>query len=530
MGGIGVQMGYWGRLRGHSFIGSIPGNSRSVGEKQGTLRINIPIFTGNSNGCPKSTESGNVSLRPLFPFIRRSAKRTLSKRMPRFSLIFVRFERYLRYTTPERKMGRVCTAFSLVLAFLFLSLSWAQAGPPSPEFIQLYRKADYAGAARILERELKEMDDKISRGERSVAPDWYRTFLLLGHLDAWKRNQPEAALARYKILQERRRSFVELARIPPLEMLYMAEIYQTQNEPARAEGCYRNLLQELTALQEKGEDPLSLLLSEDLMKFVKYQIDGLRGQERKEKKTPLLLPRLQLASPSDRRLTPFLALALVPFVQFDLDDLWKIDLAGYIRLSSSDLASMIQNYVFLLQAAAGSIDEPAETALQAYLSKYPESYYSLSLRYLFYRYYKENGQLPKAGQLARELDAIARRRGLEILIGPDPRFSSPEKTWETYQKALKDEDWDLAMECYVPERRVSTKSLPRLGKERVKEIVETGGKLENVSMTKEGAEYRIIRKEKNTEYSAFVYFHNFEGEWKIQKFEEGGGNICPCSY
>lgn len=98
---------------------------------------------------------------------------------------------------------------------LFLFLSWAQAGPPSPEFIQHYRKADYAGAAGILERELKEMDDKISRGERSVAPDWYRTFLLLGHLDAWKRNQPEAALARYEALQERRRSFGELARILP---------------------------------------------------------------------------------------------------------------------------------------------------------------------------------------------------------------------------------------------------------------------------------------------------------------------------
>ena len=79
---------------------------------------------------------------------------------------------------------------------------------------------------------------------------------------------------------------------------------------------------------------------------------------------------------------------------------------------------MILNYALILAASAGTVDESSEKAMEAYLSKYPESYYSLQLRYLFYKFYKESGQTKKAEKLAKELDKIGSKRGIELIIGP----------------------------------------------------------------------------------------------------------------
>jgi hypothetical protein len=97
---------------------------------------------------------------------------------------------------------------------------------------------------------------------------------------------------------------------------------------------------------------------------------------------------------------------------------------------------MILNYALILAASAGSVDESSERAMQAYLLQYPESYYSLKLRYLFYKYYRESQQTDKAENLRRELEKIGSKRGIELIVAPDKRFSSPEQTWETFRRAL----------------------------------------------------------------------------------------------
>jgi hypothetical protein len=179
---------------------------------------------------------------------------------------------------------------------------------------------------------------------------------------------------------------------------------------------------------------------------------------------------------------------------------------------------MILNYAFVIVASAANVDETSEKAMEAYLVKYPESYYSLQLRYLFYKYYKESGQTKKAEKMAKELEKIGKKRGIELIIEPDKRFSSPEKTWETYRNALIAGDIDLAMECYVPGEWKDRKIFALLGKEKMKEIGKSMGNIHKVKRGETRAEYMIIRKERGKDISFGINFHNIDGEWKMQEF------------
>ncbi len=179
---------------------------------------------------------------------------------------------------------------------------------------------------------------------------------------------------------------------------------------------------------------------------------------------------------------------------------------------------MILNSALVLNAAASSVTESSERAFEAYLLKYPDSYYSLSLRYMFYKFYKESEQYEKAEKLLKEIETVGRKRGIELITGSDKRFSSPEKTWETYKNALIAGDMDTVMECYAPGRRKHKKVFEVLGKEKLKEIGGEIGKLEKVSAGKNEAEYMIIRKENDKEFAYEIHFYNLDGEWKMQEF------------
>jgi hypothetical protein len=135
---------------------------------------------------------------------------------------------------------------------------------------------------------------------------------------------------------------------------------------------------------------------------VKYQIDGLHLKSRTEKGRKPLLTRLKLSSQMTHHVTPFLVLVLVPGAEYLFSQDKPVDLVSKIQKSPSDLSSMILNYAFIITVSAANVDESSEKAMETYLAKYPESYYSLQLRYLFYKYYRESGQTKKGGDLAKE--------------------------------------------------------------------------------------------------------------------------------
>lgn len=416
-------------------------------------------------------------------------------------------------------MNKFVSIFTFLIALWTVNLPHLSNGAPiDQEIAKAYTSSDYGTAVRLLEQQIKEQRGKLSTGERVEASSLCKDYLLLAHIYAWRLNKPDVALLKYQEFSEWRKSYKELSKFPNIGLLYIAEIHEARNDWTKARENYQYLLGELADFAEKENDDVSILMSEDLTKFVKYQIDSLYLKARTEKGRRPLLTRLKLSSQLTHQITPFLVLVLAPEAEYLFSQDKPIDLASRIRQSPSDLSSMILNYAFIIAAAAATVDESSEKAMEAYLAKYPESYYSLQLRYLFYKFYKESGQIKKAEKLVKELEKIGSKRGIELVVGQDKRFSSPEKTWQTYRKALLEGNLDLAMECYVPGEKEHRKVFEALGKERIREIGKEIGNIVKVSSDETMAEYMIIRKENGKEYSYGIYFHNIDGEWKMQEF------------
>jgi hypothetical protein len=415
-----------------------------------------------------------------------------------------------------KKCFRIFAFIILLCTVLFPTLSASTT--TDQEIAKFYRASDYEAIVKLLEQQIIDLKGKGTEGKGDKYFELYRKYLLLADIYAWRLNKTDVALLKYHELNELRRLHQEASKFPPFELLYVAEIYEVKNDYQKARDNYNNLLSELIGFREKEKDDLSILMSEDLIRFVKYQIDSLQLKTRAEKGYKPLLARLKLSSQLTHHFFPLLALGLVPTAEFISSPDRQIDLVKEIKQSPSNFSSMILNYALILAASAGSVDESSERAMEAYLLKYPESYYSLQLRYLFYKFYKESGQTKKAEKLAKELEKMASKRGMELTIGPDERFSSPEKTWETYRNALIAGDVDLAMECYVPGRRRHGKVYDALGKEKMKEIGRSMGDIHKVKAGQTMAEYMIIRKENRKEYSYAIRFQNIDGEWKMYEF------------
>ncbi len=406
----------------------------------------------------------------------------------------------------------------LILLSLIISSPFSHSASIDEEITEFYVASDYAAAATRLEQQIEEQKLRDSKTERVEYLSLYRKYLLLSHLYAWRLNKPDIALLKYQELKELRRSYKSASKFPPFEFLYIAEIYESKNDYPKARENYQYLLKELIAFQEKENDDVSTLIFEDLLKFVKYQIDGIHLKVRSEKEYKPLLTKIKLSSQFTHHIFPFIAVSLVPTAEFVFSGDKTIHPDHRIRQSLPDLSSMILNYGLILNASASTVDESSEKAMEAYLSKFPESYYSLQLRYLFYKFYKESGQTQKAEKFLKELEKIASKRGMELIIGPDKRFSSPEKTWETYKNSLIAGDIDLTMECYVPGEWKERKIFTLLGPEKMKEIGRSMSHIHKVKSSETMAEYMIIRKEKGKEISYGIHFHNVDGEWKMREF------------
>jgi hypothetical protein len=391
------------------------------------------------------------------------------------------------------------------------------------EIAKSYTNSDYEMTTKLLEEQIKQINETGLRGESTNLSNLYKKYLLLAHIYAWKLNKIDEALKKYQIITELRQSSNEIKKSPPFEFLYIAEIHDMRKDFSKAREYYQNFLNALTAMKEKENDDISILMDEELTKFTKYQIDGINLKDESTKKITPLLPKLKLSSSlAVSAIFPFLTIILVPSAEYDFAIAAKTGLVDYIKQSPINLNSSLLNYMLIVDASASTIDESSEKAMEAYLLRYPESYHSLLLGYMFYKFYKENKQHEKTEKLLRELEKISKKRGIEIIIEPDKRFSSPEKTWETYKKAFSEGDFETVKECYAPGGGATIKAFREIGKEKMKEIGETMGDIQKITGNKESAKYRIKRKEKyqdkEQEITYYINFHNIDGEWKMHDF------------
>ena len=100
---------------------------------------------------------------------------------------------------------------------------------------------------------------------------------------------------------------------------------------------------------------------------------------------------------------------------------------------------------------------------------------------------------------------------------PDPRFASPERTWETYKQAMIDGDFSLLKKCHMPNAK-NVEIYKEIGKEKTKEIALAMKPIELVTGDENSAKYRIKREENGQDITYFISFNNIFGEWKIDQF------------
>jgi hypothetical protein len=106
---------------------------------------------------------------------------------------------------------------------------------------------------------------------------------------------------------------------------------------------------------------------------------------------------------------------------------------------------------------------------------------------------------------------------IEKLNKPDPRFSSPEKTWQMYKKALIDGDLELAALCHLP-RNHYIEFYRKMGPEKTKELAQNFRPIEKITGDDKRIKYRIKRLQSGKDITYYIYFTNVFGEWKIEQF------------
>ena len=107
---------------------------------------------------------------------------------------------------------------------------------------------------------------------------------------------------------------------------------------------------------------------------------------------------------------------------------------------------------------------------------------------------------------------------LEELNNPDPKFSSPEKTWALYKNALIEGDLELAAQCHQRKNDHHIEMYKAIGVEKTIEIARNFRPIQKVVGDEHRSKYRIKQNIKDRDITFYIYFTNVFGEWKIEKF------------
>jgi len=141
---------------------------------------------------------------------------------------------------------------------------------------------------------------------------------------------------------------------------------------------------------------------------------------------------------------------------------------------------------------------------------------------------KENGLLTNKDLMAKpthkQLIRYKEYLGLIMDINsigkpPDPRYSSPEKTFQLYKDSLIKGDVELAVSCFTVHRAKDQREiLKALGKDVLKKVAENMQPIEKITQDDRMAEYTIVIIEDGKNMSYDISFINTFGNWKIEQF------------
>jgi hypothetical protein len=119
-----------------------------------------------------------------------------------------------------------------------------------------------------------------------------------------------------------------------------------------------------------------------------------------------------------------------------------------------------------------------------------------------------------ATRLKAECDGYAGQLATQAQ-GPDPRFASPEKTWETWLSSLRGGDREGAKRCLMD--TVRKKFEPMLNRATTDELKAMADAIGTFTLTIGSGEVREGFATRKDGRGGFVYFLNVAEEWKINE-------------
>jgi len=246
----------------------------------------------------------------------------------------------------------------------------------------------------------------------------------------------------------------------------------------------------------------------DLIYLIQYAIDTNQLKLQSAKTYTPLAKKIDLLHESNPMMLGFMLTDLFPEHNFSNT---HDALESFIKTNPATTYSMLLEYSILLVGAADITNASTQKAAEAYTKKYPESYCSLTLRFLLARYYQSNGDEEKAKAYGAELKKIALKKKIELRIESEKKFATPESTWESLRQAMVAGDIEAALLCHIPGDPKYRELYNKLGKEIVKKIGEDMKPIEKIRADGQTAEYRARRKHKDIdkEIMYYIYFGIF---------------------
>lgn len=114
------------------------------------------------------------------------------------------------------------------------------------------------------------------------------------------------------------------------------------------------------------------------------------------------------------------------------------------------------------------------------------------------------------------------------LIAKSNKYSTPEKTWETYKEAIMKGDMEAALDCFAEYRKDYERDRHYDRVIGIKGMQKRVGPIKNIELAYSGIydahglhvpreykKYRIVT-EKGSSDKWFIYFIKIDGEWKIE--------------
>jgi HEAT repeat protein len=180
--------------------------------------------------------------------------------------------------------------------------------------------------------------------------------------------------------------------------------------------------------------------------------------------------------------------------------------------------TMFSGLALFHQFLKDNMEDKAVAVADKFLKYYPDDLHTIMLILETAELCKKQKNEKKYSEYLEKGLKTAKSLNVELVIGPDPRFASPEKTWALFVKSLKEGNIDASAECFSPDSRDRYIETFKLLKDKLPELALGMKEIRKVKTEDDSAEYYIKRTENGQEISYGIRFVNIFDEWKIDQF------------